>query len=252
MKALRRGLVAALLTLLPAAAQAQSATSYRVVASYPHDTRAFTEGLFFLDGTLYESTGREGQSDIRQVRIRDGRPIRSAAIDPRYFGEGIVNWGNEILSLTWKDGIGFRWDRKGMRKLSAFHYRGEGWALTQDGTNIIMSDGSSQLRVIDPKNFTEKRRIDVSFFGRPLRNLNELEYVKGEIFANVWMTAQIVRIDPATGVVKGWIDLTPLIDQVRVTDPEAVPNGIAYDAKSGHLFVTGKLWPKMFEIALNQ
>lgn len=224
------------------------AQGYRVVASYPHDSEAFTEGLFYLDGALYESTGLEGRSDIRKVRLEDGKVLRRVELPPHYFGEGIVPWKNQILSLTWQDGVGFRWRKEDFRKLGSFRYEGEGWGMTQDGAHIYMSDGTPQLRVIDPETFREIRRITVTYDGKPISYLNELEYVKGELLANVWLTSRIARIDPATGKVKGWIDLTTLVQAQGLGDTDAVLNGIAYDAEKDRLFVTGKNWPKLYEI----
>jgi glutamine cyclotransferase len=223
---------------------------YRVVRSYPHDTGAFTEGLFWLDGRLYESTGNIGESDIREVNLEDGRVVRRVAIPPGLFGEGIVNWGNEIISLTWQDGVGFRWDRATFRQTGRWTYRGEGWALTQDGRNIIMTDGTPAIRFLDPATLQERRRITVTAAGQPVARLNEIEYVRGEILANVWMTSRIARIDPANGRVTGWIDLAPLAEQHMTSDPDAVLNGIAYDAERDRLFVTGKNWPRLYEIDL--
>lgn len=227
------------------------APGYRVVATYPHDPAAFTEGLFYLDGMLYESTGLEGRSDIREVRLSDGKVLRRIAIPPQYFGEGIVPWKGEILSLTWQDGIGFRWDRATFARKGSFRYRGEGWAMTREGPHIVMSDGTPQLRVIDPRTFRELRRITVTDNGQPVSRLNELEYVKGEILANVWMTPRIARIDPASGRVKGWIDLSSLVAAQGLRDGDSVLNGIAYDAAGDRLFVTGKNWPRLYEIALD-
>jgi len=167
-----------------------------------------------------------------------------------YFGEGSTNWGKTIVSLTWQHGKGFRWDRDSFRKLGEFTYTGEGWGLTQDGESLILSDGTSALRFLDPRDFTERRRISVTWRGRSVSQLNELEYVRGEILANIWHSDLIVRIDPATGVIKGVIDLRAVAASVEVSDSEAVLNGIAYDAKAGKLYVTGKRWPKLFEIAL--
>ncbi|HEX5182719.1 MAG TPA: glutaminyl-peptide cyclotransferase [Allosphingosinicella sp.] len=223
---------------------------YRIVHSYPHDIRAFTEGLFYLDGHLYESTGLNGQSEIREEDLEDGKVLRSVPVDRRYFGEGIVNWGPEIRSLTWQGGVGFRWRRSDFAKLGEFHYPGEGWALTRNGTDIIMSDGTAQLRFLDPETMAERRRINVTDQGRPVARLNELEWVKGEIFANVWMTPRIARIDPKTGHVTGWIDLTQLVAEQAPPDEDSVLNGIAYDSARDRLFVTGKNWPKLFEIKL--
>lgn len=223
---------------------------FRVMASYPHDTAAFTEGLFLLNGSLYESTGQKGVSDIREVRIKDGKVLRRVAIDPRFFGEGIAPWGGEIISLTWRGKGGWRWRISDFQRMGAFGYTGEGWGLTQDGRNIIMSDGTSELRFMDPATMTERHRVSVSWQGQPVVDINELEYVKGEVLANIWHDSRIARIEPATGVVKGWIDLAPLVRQVGLSDPEAVANGIAYDAKRDRLYVTGKNWPKLFEIKL--
>jgi glutamine cyclotransferase len=221
---------------------------YRVVREYPHDPTAFTQGLFYLDGKLYESTGLNRQSTIREVRLEDGKVLRSVSIPPQYFGEGSVNWGPDILSLTWQDGLGFRWNRADFRRKGEFRYSGEGWGLTQDGKNIIMSDGTSQLRFLDPATMKERRRLAVTFRGEPVERLNELEWVKGEIFANIWMGRRIARIDPKSGRVKGWIDLSGLAVENANGDPDAVLNGIAYDAKGDRLFVTGKNWAKLFEI----
>jgi glutamine cyclotransferase len=222
----------------------------RIVHAYPHNRNAFTEGLFYLDGRLYESTGLNGSSQIREERLEDGRVLRSVEVDRLYFGEGIVNWGPEIISLTWQGGVGFRWRRSDFAQTGGFHYPGEGWALTQNGADIIMSDGTAQLRFLDPVTMAERRRITVTDEGRPVERLNELEWVKGEILANVWMTSRIARIDPRSGRVTGWIDLTPLVAENAPPGEDSVLNGIAYDRKRDRLFVTGKNWPKLFEIRL--
>lgn len=221
---------------------------YKVVRAYPHDPTAFTQGLFFLGDRLYESTGLHRQSTIREVRLEDGKVLRSVSLAPQYFGEGIVNWGPDILSLTWQDGIGFRWNRADFRQKGQFRYPGEGWGLTQDGRNVIMSDGTSELRFLDPATMKERRRVRVTYRGQPVERLNELEWVKGEIFANIWMGRRIARIDPESGRVTGWIDLTDLALENANGDPDAVLNGIAYDARRDRLFVTGKNWAKLYEI----
>jgi len=221
----------------------------RIVATYPHDRTAFTEGLFYLGGELFESTGLVGVSNIRRVRIADGRILQSVAIPPSLFGEGIVNWRDQIVSLTWQGGVGYRWDRRSLRRLGTWHYPGEGWALTQNGTDIIMSDGTPQLRFLDPVTLAERRRVTVTIQGRPLRDLNELEWVHGQIYANVWRTGYIVVIDPADGRVTAVIDLRPLAAQ-NAGDGDDVLNGIAYDAARDRLFVTGKNWAHLYEIAL--
>lgn len=222
----------------------------QVKAAYPHDTGAYTEGLFYLDGLLFESTGMEGRSEVRQVRLADGAILKSQAIEPHLFGEGVVNWGHDLISLTWRDGIGFRWDLKTLTRKGSFSYLGEGWGLTQDGKRLIMSDGTPWLRFLDPVNLKEIGRVKVTADGRPVRNLNELEWVKGEVLANIWLTNRIARIDPATGRVKGWIDLSSLPETRMGLGPDAVLNGIAYDAKHDRLFVTGKNWPHLYEIGL--
>jgi glutaminyl-peptide cyclotransferase len=222
-----------------------------IVHAYPHDRGAFTEGLFYKDGYLYESTGLNGRSQIRKVELASGRVVQARDIDRQYFGEGIVAWKGKLIQLTWSTHVGFVDDLATFRELGRFHYPGEGWALTEDGRRLIMSDGTPKLRFLDPDTLKEIRRLTVTADGAPVRNLNELEWVKGEILANIWMTNRIARIDPETGRVKGWIDLTGLIDPAELGgDPDAVANGIAYDAARDRLFVTGKLWPRLFEIRL--
>jgi glutamine cyclotransferase len=244
-----RKLLAALLLLLSTPALAD--TRWTLVKSYPHDPTAFTEGLFWLDGALYESTGLEGQSDIRKVRLKDGKVLQRRIVDPPYFGEGIVNWKDRIVSLTWRHRTGFVWKLDDLTPISDFRYEGEGWGMTQDGASLIMSDGSAQLRFLDPDTLTEQRRITVTWNGRAVDRLNELEYVKGEIWANIWFDTHIARIDPATGAVKDWIDIAPLAQKAGVSE-EDVANGIAYDAAKDRVFVTGKNWPKLFEIRVEQ
>ena len=238
----------ALAAALPAAA-AVPIFGVEIRHSYQHDPGAFTEGLFYLNGDLFESTGMPGQSNVRRVRLSDGVVLQQTQLDAKLFGEGIVNWGDEIVSLTWQDHIGYRWDRKTLTQKKMFHYPGEGWALTQDGKHLIMSDGTPDLRVLDPKSFKELRRIHVTADGRPVKNLNELEWVKGEVLANIWLTPMIARIDPATGHVTGWIDLSALPD-TRSGNSDAVANGIAYDHEHDRLFNTGKYWPHLIEIRL--
>jgi glutaminyl-peptide cyclotransferase len=222
-----------------------------IVHTYPHDPSAFTEGLFYLDGFLYESTGLEQHSSIRKVRLETGAVLQHIDIPPQYFGEGIVNWGTRLISLTWKSQVGFVFDRKTLKLQRQFNYPGEGWALTQDGRRLIMSDGTPELRFLDPNTLAETGRLQVTLDGAPVRNVNELEWVKGEIYANVWETNWIIRIDPATGRVVGAINLAGLLGPTdHVTGIDSVLNGIAYDAKRDRLFVTGKNWPKLFEIRL--
>ena len=249
-RTLRSLALAALFAAAPAIALALPVYGYQVVATYPHDDHAYTEGLFYLNGFLYESTGQQGQSSIRKVRLKDGVVVQKRAIAPNLFGEGVIAWGDELISLTWRDQVGFRWDRKTFAPRATFHYPGEGWALTTDGAHLIMSDGTPQLRVLEPKSFREIRRITVTADGQPVVNLNELEWVKGEILANIWLTNRIARIDPKTGVVTGWIDLTGLPETLNPTDQDSVLNGIAYDRKGDRLFVTGKNWPHLYQIQL--
>ena len=224
---------------------------YEVVHAYPHDPAAFTEGLFYLDGFLYESTGLEGQSSIRKVRLETGEIVQKHDLPSQYFGEGIVNWKDRLIQLTYKTEVGFIYDLADFGARQQFHYSGEGWALTQDGKRILKSDGSPEIRFWDPETLREIGRITVTAEGQPVRNVNELEWVKGEVYANVWMTDRIARIDPTNGKVVGWIDLAGLLSaEDRVEGQTDTLNGIAYDAKGDRLFVTGKRWPKLFEIRL--
>ncbi len=239
---------------LAAGASAEAAVAlygYQVVHTYPHDPAAFTEGLFYLNGYLYESTGLEQHSSIRKVRLETGEVLQQYTVPAQYFGEGIVNWGNHLIGLTWRSHVGFVYDLKSFKPLRQFHYEGEGWALTQDGVQILMSDGTSEIRVLNPQTLLPTGRIQVSLDGKPINNLNELEWVKGEIYANVWQTNWILRIDPHDGHVVGAIDLAGLLARADVIPGQTdVLNGIAYDAKGDRLFVTGKNWPKLFEIRL--
>lgn len=240
----------ALLSALLLAAPAQAETRWTLVKSYPHDPAAFTEGLFFHDGAFYESTGLEGRSEIRKVDPRTGKVLSRRVLPRPYFGEGIVNWKDRLISLTWRHRQGFVWKLRDFTPVSDFRYEGEGWGLTQDGRSLIMSDGTAQLRFIDPEKLTEERRITVTWNGRPVERLNELEYVKGEIWANIWYDDHIARIDPRSGAVIDWLDISSLVRASGAKDSEAVANGIAYDAKADRLFVTGKNWAKLFEIRL--
>jgi len=220
----------------------------QVVATYPHDPTAYTEGLFYENGKLWESTGTVGKSGIRKVDLLTGKVLMRVAVNPPLYGEGIAPWGDQILSLTWKNQVGFRWSKDRLKKLGEFKYEGEGWALTGDGTSLILSDGTPVLRFVDPATFKVRRTLTVTHDGQPLINLNELEYVDGEILANVWLTDRIARIDPTDGHVIGWIDVADLHRQSGATAENDVANGIAWDAKKRRLFVTGKDWPYVFEI----
>jgi glutamine cyclotransferase len=233
-------------------AHARAATpvyGYEVVRTYPHDPNAFTEGLFLRDGFLYESTGLQGASSIRKIVLETGSVENERSISSQYFGEGVIDWKDKLIQLTWKNQIGFVYGLDDFETRGEFSYAGEGWALTRDDKRIIMSDGTSRLRFLDPDTLKETGGITVTDEGRPVDQLNELEWVKGEILANIWQTDRIARIDPATGKVKGWIDLTGLLP-VEDRDRADVLNGIAYDAKADRLIVTGKLWPRMYEIRL--
>lgn len=234
------------------AAERAPVEAARVIATHPHDAGAFTQGLFFSDGRLFESTGQHGESRLREVDLKTGRVKRQVALPSRYFGEGGTAWGRTIVSLTWQHGVAFRWDRDRFRQLGQFRYSGEGWGLTQDGESLILSDGTPELRFLDPVTFAERRRLAVTWQGRPVRDLNELEYVRGEILANIWHTDLIARIDPASGAITGFMDLSAVTASLNLADAEAVLNGIAYDAGTNKLYVTGKDWPKLFEIALPQ
>jgi glutaminyl-peptide cyclotransferase len=231
--------------LLAISACAQSAVAghadtYQVVHTYPHDAKAFTQGLIYVDGHLYESTGREGQSSVRMVELTTGRVLQKYDLPDEYFGEGLTDWGSDLLQLTWKAHKGFIYDRFSFSPRGTFAYDSEGWGLTHDGTQLILSDGSAYLKFLDPKSFRVKRRVKVvDEAGVPAENLNELEFVKGEIWANIWHSNDIVRVSPRTGKVVGRIDLSGIIDPRELGDAEAVLNGIAYDAAGDRLFVTG-------------
>ncbi len=246
--------LAAAAALLPGSTQAPAPVvqmqGFEVVATYPHDPRAYTQGLFIRDGQLYESTGREGQSTVRIVQLKDGKVLKSVALPADQFGEGSTDWNNEIISLTWKDGVGHRWDRKTLKRKGGFRYSGEGWGLTHDGKRLILSDGTPYLRFLDPRTFAQTGRVQVTVTGRPLPQLNEIEWVEGELYANVWQTDYVVRIDPETGVVKGMVDLAALDGGPNEDGVDNVLNGIAYDRKARRLFVTGKNWSHLFEIKL--
>lgn len=223
--------------------------TYSVVRSYPHDPTAFTQGLQYIDGFLYEGTGQNGQSSIRRVALETGEVLQRRDIPKQHFGEGITVLDAELFQLTWQSGLGFVYDRKTFDLKRTFRYSGEGWGLTGHANELIMSDGTDSLRFINPSTFSERRRLKVTAAGQPLARLNELEFVKNEIYANVWMTDQVARIDPATGRVTGYVDLSGLLSS-REQSSADVLNGIAYDAKGDRLFVTGKWWPRLFEIKL--
>ncbi len=229
-----------------------AAGNYRVVNTYPHDPDAFTQGIAFANGLLYEGTGRYGHSSVRKVDLKTGRILKIRRLPPGIFGEGLAVYNDRIVQLTWRSGIAFIYDKNDFRLLRTFRYEGQGWGVTHDGNHLIISDGTATLRMFDPESLKETGRIQVHDDNGPVDRLNELEYVRGEVFANIWLTDRIARIEPQTGRVTGWIDLAGIIDpKHKRRSIEAVPNGIAYDAQDGRLFVTGKYWSKLFEIQLN-
>lgn len=223
-------------------------TGVQTVARFPHDTSAFTQGLVFANGVFYESTGRYGQSTLRKVEVETGRVLQSVKVDPRYFAEGLTLFEGKLYQLTWQSKLGLVYDTATLGQTGSFPLEGEGWGLTSDGRSLIVSDGTSTLRFLDPRTFALQRAVDVRDASQYITQLNELEWVRGEVWANVWHTNRIARIDPDNGQVVGWLDLEGVLPPGSVTDPEAVLNGIAYDERTGRLFVTGKLWPAVFEI----
>jgi glutamine cyclotransferase len=224
--------------------------TYNVINTYPHDRNAFTEGLVFDDGVLYEGTGLYGNSSLRKVELETGDVLQIRELSAEFFGEGITICGNEIIQLTWQSHIGFVYDKNSFELLQEFNYSTEGWGITYDGTHLIMSDGTSTLHFLDPETFEEIGQLEVFDDDGLVTKLNELEYVQGEIYANVWQTDRIAIIAPETGRVIGWVELGGLLTAEDCSEPVDVLNGIAYDAGTDRLFVTGKLWPKLFEIQL--
>jgi glutamine cyclotransferase len=224
--------------------------SYNVVRVFPHDPDAYTQGLVVENGVLHEGTGRYGESSLRRVDLETGEVLQFLGLPVRYYGEGITVLDDRIIQLTWKSQVGFVYDKETFELLDTFRYTTEGWGLTHDGTRLFLSDGTSTLRVLDPETFEETSQIEVHDQYGPIPKLNELEYVEGEVWANVWYSDRIARIDPSSGRVVGWIDLQGLLDPRDRHSSEAVLNGIAYDSETGRLFVTAKLWPKLFEIEL--
>ncbi len=223
---------------------------YKVVRVYPHDRNAFTQGLTYVDGFLYESTGVKGRSTLRKVELETGRVLQQTALSREHFGEGLTSWGPDLVQLTWTSNLGFVYDRVNFQVKRTFNYCGEGWGITHDGKRLIVSDGTATLRFLDADTFRETGRLTVREGAAPVAQLNEIETVRGELFANVWRTDRIVRIALQTGQVTGWIDLSGLLGEAERATRVDVLNGIAYDARNDRLFVTGKLWPKLFEIKL--
>jgi len=234
----------------PLLAKSAPVYRYQVVNVYPHDPEAYTQGLVYLDGFLYEGTGLHGKSTLRKVDLASGTVLEYHELPDQYFGEGIAVFDDRIIQLTWQSQTGFYYERNTFTLVEKFYYPTEGWGITYDDKQLIMSDGTATLHFLDPETFTEMRSVEVTDDGKPVGQLNELEFIHGDVFANVWPTDQVVRINPETGEVLGWINLKGLL---RPEDRHAkidVLNGIAYDSKKDRLFVTGKFWPKLFEIKL--
>ncbi|HEU4796434.1 MAG TPA: glutaminyl-peptide cyclotransferase [Pyrinomonadaceae bacterium] len=237
---------------LPANSELVLQYDYQVVGVWPHDTSAFTQGLIFSDGKLYESTGQEGRSSLRRVDLQTGTVAKKVDVPVPYFAEGITMLNGKIYQLTWQHQLGFIYDAQKLERIGEFRYDGEGWGITTDGRSLIISDGSNRLRFLDPDSFRVTKTIAVLDGKKPVNELNELEFVNGEIYANIWHDQRVATIDPQNGRVTGWINLRGLLQPGDVQDPEAVLNGIAYDQASDRLFVTGKLWPRLFEIKLKR
>ena len=235
----------------PATKEIVPTYSYKIKNSWPHDRRAYTQGLIFLDGILWESTGQYGASSLRKVELKTGKVIKQIAVPPKYFAEGMTVFHNKVFQLTWQEQKGFIYDPASFEKQGEFDYEGEGWGLTHDGQSLIMSDGTNRIRFLDPATLRTTRTVSVyDESGAPVEKLNELEYIDGEIYANIWQSDRIVRIEPKSGKILGWIDLTGLLKNKDRSGEEDVLNGIAYDAEGKRLFVTGKMWPKLFEIEI--
>ena len=251
----RSALVLALAVLslapsLPPRAAPTPEYTYQVIRQFPHDSAAFTQGLEYHDGFLYEGTGLNGRSSLRKERLDTGQVIRQIDLPQEFFGEGITILGSRILQLTWQSQVGFVYNLSDFHQISRFSYPGEGWGLANNGREVFLSDGTAAIRVLDPATLHETRRIQVHDGSLPVDQLNELEWVEGELFANIWQTDRIARINPRTGAVAGWIDFAGLLGPMYRRESGAVLNGIAYDAPHKRLFVTGKLWPGIFEVRL--
>jgi glutaminyl-peptide cyclotransferase len=248
---MRKTITLALLALAACGAKDETpkVQTVQVVKSYPHDSQAFTEGLFLDGGTLFESTGEEGTSGIRKVKLETGEITAQAPLSAPYFGEGIIGWKDKLYQLTWKDQKGFIYDRATLTPKGEFAYTGEGWGLTHNGKSVIMSDGTATLRFLDPDTMAQQSTLAVTANGCPVTQLNELEWIDGEIWANIWRTDLIARIDPGTGKVKGFVDVSALGPPTPSEDE--VPNGIAYDSAAKRIFVTGKMWPQLYEVRVS-
>ena len=232
-------------------AQATPVYGYEVVNVYPHDREAFTQGLLFREGVLYESTGLNGKSSLRKVQLETGKVLQQIPVDSRFFAEGLTDWGGRLVQLTWNTNVGFVYDLASFKQLQTFSYTGEGWGLARDDRRLIMSDGTSTLRFLDPQTLKVTGQVQVSDGNVPVRDVNELEFIDGQVYANVWLTDRIAMIAPDTGRVTAWINLAGLMSKNGLSS-DAVLNGIAYDAQRKRLFVTGKLWPSLFEIRVRR
>jgi glutamine cyclotransferase len=235
---------------MPAVVQARP-VAFRVVQSFPHDSGAFTQGLLWHDGALYESTGLEGKSSVRRVDLATGKVLQIRRQPDDVFSEGLALAGDRLYQITWQNRRAFAYDLKTFQTVGEWTYEGEGWGLTCDGHDLIMSDGSEYLTRRDPQTFEEKKRVAVTFNGKALRNLNELEWINGQVWANVWQSDTIVRIDPQSGAVQSYLDCSDLLGKQTRRGGEDVLNGIAYDAQNKRIFITGKLWPRLFEIKVS-
>jgi glutaminyl-peptide cyclotransferase len=226
--------------------------SYKIVATFPHDTTAFTQGLVFAGGELYESTGLNGESSLRRVDLETGKTLQRVDVPKQYFAEGLALVGDELLQLTWQHQLGFVYDRKTFKQKRTFRYNSEGWGIAYDGASrLVMSDGSDRLTFLDPKTLAPAKTLKVQDAGRPVPNLNELEWIENEIWANVWQTDRIARINPNTGDVKAWIDLGSLFPRAQRMPPADELNGIAYDKATRRIFITGKKWPRLYQIIVS-
>ena len=226
--------------------------SYKVIATFPHDTSSFTQGLVFADGEMYESTGLNGESTLRRVDITTGKTLQRIDVPKEYFAEGLALVGDELLQLTWQHKLGFVYDRKTFKQKRTFRYNTEGWGIAYDGSSrLVMSDGTDSLTFLDPKTFAPLKTMRVQDAGRPVPNLNELEWIEGELWANVWQTDRIARISPNTGDVNAWIDLSTLFPRSQRIPPADELNGIAYDKATRRIFITGKKWPRMYQITVS-
>lgn len=223
---------------------------YRIVEAFPHDSSSFTQGLFWHEGHLYEATGQYGRSRVARLDLKTGKALAQSKLPSDQFGEGIARWGDQIIGVTWQGGVGNRWSIKDLKPVGTFKYEGEGWGVTMVEGSLVLSDGTPDLRFFDPATMTEQKRVTVRFGDRPIAMINELETIDGQIWANIWMTDFIIRIDPASGNVVSLVDLSGLKADAGASGNDSVLNGIAWDAKRKRLFVTGKYWPKLYEIAL--